>query len=257
MRNHPRFGKHLQTQQTDRIAGWNPEWIASTDTSGWCMLLIAIANLDSVHQDAAVEQAMLRCHYRLVAILRGMGSGPLVERESEQVVVGRLITHYLMHADVDDRDRLVIATRFGCKPFARSVCRRILNDPARSASAATIALMTASAIGMPDEEINGWLARSRNDHRVSHVWRSGVADDIAYQVQVRDVAWALHLHRHGIDPRDRGFAALVADPVLVFRAYSLGFKTDAERQSSHDGWNEVSRKPHGRRNISSLLSPGG
>ncbi len=218
------------------IAGWNPEQISPADGNGWSMLLIALANRDASNEDETVQRDFVRCHYRLVAILRRMGSGPMPERVSDQLVITRLITRYLTLADVDDRDLLMIAARFGCQELAESQCRKILSDSARSASSVTTALMTASAIGMPEREIDGWLKRCRSDHRVSHVWRSDMAPNVTYKVQVRDIALALHLHRAGVDPRQRGFEALVADPVLVYRAYSLGFPDDAQRQRSHDSW---------------------
>lgn len=202
------------------------ESIEREDSLAWMMLLAKESSLQSAYS----EDISLR----LVASLRYFGSGPMPAREAEQTVIGRLIDSYLEECPADLRDRIVIATRFRCLERTRLLCRTVLGNPSESPSRIVTALLAANAIGM--SEVDRWIDRYRTDYRTSHVWRSINTPKTTHRTQVCDVAFALRLHRKGIDPRQRGFAALEADPIMVFRAYSLGFETQEKRKESHAGW---------------------
>lgn len=234
----PAFGVSLVSQnemtdspreQTDRTARtFQVDSIERSDVLSWAMLLAEQCN-SKVRGSADAS-------HRLVATLRCFGLGPVPQRESEATVIGRLVDRYLEKCPADARDRITIATRFGCVKRAGSLCRSILNKPSESPSIIVTALLAANAIGLPETEIAQWISQYRTDHRVSHVWRSMNPPKTTHRTQVRDVAYALRLYRQGVDPRDRGFASLVADPIMVFRAYSLGFDSQEKRAKSHAGW---------------------
>jgi hypothetical protein len=216
--------------QFDRLAGNrialpDLDQIARQDTAAWSLVLWT-----ECEKAAKVAD---RDTMRLTATLRCMGTGPSPRHEHEQRVLSRLIHRYLRLAPIDLRDRIVIGLRYQCNEVIESGCRRVLNDPTESPSRIVTALLAASVLNFSPQEIDGWIEDFREDSRVSHVWRSMLPPKTTHRTQVRDVALALEFHRAGIDPRTRGFAALVADPILVFRPYSLGFETDQSRGFAH------------------------
>ena len=195
------------------------------DSIGWSLLLCSACQQGA---NLSAEDAM-----RLNAILRNAGTGPTPDRDHEQRVISTLVARYLTTVSIDERDSLVIGLRFGCDASVESDCRAILDDPSESPSKIVLSLLAASAANFSAAEIDHWIDAYQNDSRVSHVWRSMMPPKATHRTQVRDVALALQLHRSGIDPRTRGFAALVADPLLVFRPYSLGFESEAKRRAAH------------------------
>jgi hypothetical protein len=195
------------------------------DAVAWSMMLTT-----ACQQVATLDD---RETMRLTATLRSTGTGPMPQREHERRVIARLISSYLTRATIDIRDRMEIGLRYQCREIVEADCRRVLGDPTQSPSRIVTALLAASALDESPPEIDDWLQRFGKDPRVSHVWRSMNPPKTTHRTQVRDVALALELHRSGIDPRTRGFAALVADPILVFRPYSLGFESEESRRRTH------------------------
>jgi hypothetical protein len=203
----------------------SPDAIRREDTALWCAALVA-----ACRQESAAAQGGL---IELTAALRCDGGGPMPETENERRVLANVVSHYLRRPELDSRDRIVIGMRFGCRHVTLQACHRVLSDPEQSPSRIVTALLAASVLDAA--EIDAWIQQYRCDHRVSHTWRSMTPPKTTRRTQVRDVALAIELHRAGIDPRSRGFGALVADPVLVFRPYSLGFESEAARHRAHGG----------------------
>lgn len=197
------------------------------DAASWCLALITACRQEKA---SACELS-----FQLASALRCEGSGPLPRREAEQQVLARLIEHFIDQPSVDARDRIVIGLRFGCRQATLRQCHQILSDPSQSPSRIVTALLAVSALEPSTYDIAPWLTRYQNDDRISHTWRSMLPPKSTRRTQVRDVALAIELHRSGIDPRSRGFDALIADPVLVFRPYSLGFESEAARQRAYGG----------------------
>ena len=224
VRDRPGFG-HLVvglSKETTHL----PELEAadSHDIASWALLLLAASR-----RKATVADGNL---LRLTALLRNPGSGPEAIRDHERRVLSRMVESFLSQAPIDARDRMVIGLRYGCDLLTESECRSVLNQSDESPSRIVTALLVASALDFSPAEIDQWIARFRDDSRVSHVWRSMTPPKTTHRTQVRDVALALQLHRAGIDPRTRGFSVVVADPILVFRPYSLGFESEELRRQA-------------------------
>ncbi|MEL6106460.1 MAG: hypothetical protein AAFU85_10500 [Planctomycetota bacterium] len=194
------------------------------DTIGWAMLLAAACQTPAVLPSDVV--------FRVNAALRGDGTGPLPSKRWQSRVVTKMIASYLDHSAMDSRDKIRIAIRYEC-PQATDLCRRILKDRNETPSRTVTALLAISKLVPNDEQIDSLLASFREDYRTSHVWRSMAPAKTTRRTQVRDIAVALGLHRRGIDPRTLGFETLQADPILVFRAYSLGFESGETREACH------------------------
>lgn len=194
------------------------------DTVGWAMLLAAACQTPVVLPSDVV--------FRVNAALRCDGTGPLPGKRWQCRVVTKMIASYLVHSAMDTRDKIRIAIRYEC-PQATDLCLRILGDRDETPSRTVTAMLAISKLVPDDEQVDSLLASFHEDYRTSHVWRSMSPEKTTRRTQVRDIAVALGLHRRGIDPRAVGFEALQADPILVFRAYSLGFESGETREACH------------------------
>ncbi|KAA5542291.1 hypothetical protein FYK55_15950 [Roseiconus nitratireducens] len=221
-----RFPDQLQRLSDSQSASLiqPPETLDRNDSAAWAMALVAACE--------SHEQHLGENTFRLVSALRCFGTGPLPNSEGERHVIKRLVGAYLQTSPADVRDRMTIGVRFECREQTLQLCRLVLDDPSQSPSATVTAMLAASALEGPSETIDAWIQRYGTDSRTSHVWRSLVEPKTTRRTQVRDVAAALQLHREGRDPREHGFTALIADPILVFQAYSLGFASEQERQEA-------------------------
>jgi hypothetical protein len=212
-------------QSTKRLASKiDPYRLPQEDAGGWTVLLlrdiegpkIPVPNLTS----------------RLAMALGNSAMGPKTGGEPYAGVLERLIDRWLrVHKDdCATRERLLIAMRYGCHDLAAELCEQIFSDASASPSTQVTALLSASTLGRSDIELQ---TRSRlDDGRTAHVWQLIAARKTKIRTQVRDVALALLLHHHGIDPRLAGFEELQADPLLLFRDHSLGFPDEATRRKS-------------------------
>lgn len=221
----PRIGRWLGNPDSAPIEMPRFDQIDRQDTATWAMLLWAATQ----QTRPTIDEATMR----LTASLSRVGGGPEPRRDHEQRVISRLIASYLARAPIDVRDRIAIGVRYECTEIVLADCRQILGDPTESPSRIVTAMLAASALDLSPSETDHWINNFLTDGRVSHVWRSMMPPKTTHRTQVRDVALALKLHRSGIDPRSRGFEALVADPILVFRPYSLGFESDDARRRTH------------------------
>ncbi|QEF96101.1 hypothetical protein Mal15_01270 [Stieleria maiorica] len=219
------IGRLLADGPTEAVRLTELETLDRHDSAGWSVALTLACRQQRTVADPQTV--------RLVALLRHPGTGPAPWREHEQRVLSRIIASLLTSTPIDLRDRLVIGLRYGCDDVVESDCRSTLNDPDESPSRIVAALLAASKLDFAPTEIDQWITSYSGDDRVSHVWRSMMPPKTTHRTQVRDVALALKLHRAGIDPRTRGFDALAADPILVFRPYSLGFETESSRRRTH------------------------
>ncbi|MCS7470951.1 hypothetical protein NZK35_30215 [Stieleria sp. ICT_E10.1] len=225
VQDRPEIGRLLAGVAIDANRYAEIETLDRHDIASWSVVLSLASGRNLKPADGAT--------LRLVAHLSNPGSGPEALRDHERRVLSRLVGSFLADAPIDLRDRLVIGLRYDCDQAVESDCRRVLNDPTESPSRIVTALLAASKLNFAAAEIDSWIASFSVDTRVSHVWRSMVPPKTTHRTQVRDVALALALHREGIDPRTRGFGALVADPILVYRPYSLGFESETARRRAH------------------------
>jgi len=225
----PSFGSALLHPGSCAVTGREPTRIAGDDQLGWAMVLcLAMAG------DCPVVDR--RC-VAINAALRNDGSGPLVRSDRPGTVLSRLIAAYLNAGKADAADSLVIAARYRCDAVAMNRAALILDDPAAPASQIITAMLVASVIESDSERVDRWIRSFRSDGRTGYVWRSLTPPKAVRRTQVRDVALAVMLHRRGVDPRGVGFTALQADPILVYRPYSLGFADPADRRRCHRrGW---------------------
>ncbi len=196
------------------------------DAVGWTtLLLLDISGPKSHVPDRSSRLAMA---------LGNLAMGPKTGGAPYAIVLERLIDRWLRtHKDnCTTRERLLIAMRYGCNGLAAELCEQILSDPSASPSCQVTALLSASTLGRGDIELQ---TRMRlDDDRTAHVWQLIASRKTKIRTQVRDVALALLLHHHGVDPRLAGFDELQADPLLLFRDHSLGFPDEASRQKSFE-----------------------
>jgi hypothetical protein len=240
LRRDPNFGTvlaHGQTLINRHSTPSNGGCMDSQDIAGWTMAL-AIAchsKRSSAHSQGANPPVIDPRTINMVTCLRRVDGGPQPVKESQRRVLMRLLGHFLDRGGIDRCDQIVIATKYGRHDLAHSLCRQVLRDPRQPASRTVTALLALAKIAdrQSAAEMDRFLATYRGDERVSHVWRSFAPTKTVYHTQVRDVALAIEIYRRGRDPRECGFDALVADPFLVFRPYSLGFTTDAAREQAH------------------------
>ena len=61
------------------------------------------------------------------------------------------------------------------------------------------------------------------------------------RVQVRDVALAVVIHLHGLDPKEFGFAECRTDPTYVYAPVSLGFTAEEARTKAFRAWEQFER----------------
>ena len=192
------------------------------DAVGWSMLLAAASQTPNVLPSDVV--------FRVNAALRCEGTGPMHDTDWRSRVLIRMIANYLEHSSMDVRDKISIGIRYQCGRTVEA-CEQVLANPVETASRTVTALLALSKLKPDDEQTDSIVRSFLDDSRTSHVWRSMAVEKTTRRTQVRDVALALCLHRTGVDPRSVGFDTLQADPILVFRAYTLGFESNKAREA--------------------------
>lgn len=204
------------SQPRESLLGKLDPWrLPAEDSAAWALLLLAESE---------------RCKFksqpfnsRLGTALSCSPMGPTVNRCSESRVLRRLIAHWIQiheqrHAQ---RDRLLIAMRYGCDDVAVEICSRILDDRSATPATEVTALLAAAALRRNDLELQARLRLQ--DSRTAHVWQQVTSRKVKIRTQVKDVALAVLMYHHGLDPRQAGYRDLQADPSFVYRDHSLGF----------------------------------
>ncbi len=227
-----RFSSTLREMESDQASALNqsailsqtdPYRIDSADAAAWAMVLCWDDPRLGLNVNLSPRLAKSLCH---------SGLGPKLRRRNDAIVIRRMIAHWLgNHAAASVRDRLLIAMRYECARRAEELCDQTLADPGGRPSGQVMAMLCASALQHAD--IQQSLIDRLGDDRTSHVWQLIASRQTKIRTQVSDVALALLLHRHQIDPRSVGFDELQADPKLVFREHSLGFANSELRQAAY------------------------
>ena len=203
----------------------DPYQISPSDLDRWIILLL----LETVHSaDLPANLA-----YRTCMSLSNSQLGPKPVHANEVELFGRVIDRWLSSRTQDNpmRESLLIAMRFGCIERAFQLSEQVLKNELSPPATVVTAMLCANAIELPGCED---LIESRlSDQRTAHVWQLIALRKTKIRTQVRDVAIALQLHRHGIDPRAAGFVELQADPRMVFLDHSLGFADNRSREDAH------------------------
>lgn len=152
---------------------------------------------------------------------------------SQAATLKRLITHWLRGAAKHyvSPTLLKIALFYECEVVGVELATACLQSrQSAPASVATSLILLAKLDPLEAaQRLEGWEA----DRRICHVWQMVAARRRAVQTQVGDVAVALRLHLAGVDPRRCGFKDLQADPMLIYREFSMGFEHEAEREAAH------------------------
>jgi hypothetical protein len=145
----------------------------------------------------------------------------------------RLVAYWLRSSSQNyvNATLLKLAVYYRCDAMALELARACLAQPhAAPASVATAMVVLAKfAPEVAARELPGWV----EDRRICHVWQMVAVRRRAVQTQVGDVAVALLLHLADEDPRDFGFVDIEADPALIYREFSMGFESEAERSTAH------------------------
>jgi hypothetical protein len=207
-----------------RLAGLDPHRLSPGDASGWALLLSLAAS--------SPQPGNVNLSAAITVSLSSSALGPAIDSRNDALVIRRLINGWLRtHADNVTRETLLIAMRYQCHDQARELCERVIVDPAALPSCQAIALLCAAVLQRPDlEQV---LINRLSDQRTAHVWQLIASRRTRIRTQVRDVALALLLRHHQIDPREVGFDELQAHPFLVFREHSLGFANEEARQQAY------------------------
>ena len=208
----------------------DPYQLPQEDVAGWLMLLF----LDMQQRVAApANAAPSDLTPRISMALSNSSMGPKVTARREAQVLRRLIDHWVHVPDggCAMRERMLIAMRYDCQSTASKLCEQVFADDSVSASTQVTALLCGLALDSTDIEAQALLRLQ--DDRTAHVWQLIASRKTKIRTQVRDVALAVLLHHHGVDPRTVGFDDLQADPRLVFRDHSLGFPDERSRRQSY------------------------
>ena len=224
-----RFGNELRkVDRENRIENleteFDPYRIPNGNPLRWSVLLMC--------DQSGVNHGVSDLSHRVVIALCNSGLGPKTKTSDEQTVIRRLIRHWIdTHSHVGTpREHLLIAMRFGCRDQADEICSQVFANDNASPSAQVTAMLVASVLRRSD--LSSQLEIRLEDDRTAHVWQLIASQKTKIRTQIRDVALALMLHQHGIDPRQAGFDELQADPLLVFRDHSLGFPNEELRRTS-------------------------
>jgi hypothetical protein len=203
----------------------DPFRLPADDTGGWAMLLLV--DIQSANHTKA------NLGSRIAMALSNSAMGPKIAGKRDAEVVRRFIDRWARAEDRGRavRQRLLVAMRYDCHATAAQLCDQILADVSASPSTQVTGLLCGLALGRTDLETQA--RRRLDDDRTAHVWQLIASRKTKIRTQVRDVALAVLLHHHGIDPRQAGFEELQADPVLVFRDHSLGFPSEITRRESY------------------------
>ena len=217
-------GQDREVDDTERwrafIERFDPFRLDAEDTTGWTVLLML---------DLQGREALHHLTPRIALSLSHCPMGPSITRSTEGIVLSRLIDCWIRDSGrlCGARERLLIAMRYGRREAAGEICRQVLEDESAPPAATVTGLLVGSVLqcdGLADR------AKARlEDDRVAHVWQMIPSQKTRIRTEVRDVALAVLLHHHGVDPRSVGFEQLQADPLLLYRDHSLGFADQAAR----------------------------
>ncbi len=221
------YARHGNVEASQGLQEWggrlDPYWLDSEDTTAWMLLLLI---------DLEQRESLPHLTPRIAVALSHCPMGPVGSGSSDGVVLGRLIDRWIRQSGhlCGDRERLMIAMRYDRRDAARELCQRVLADVTAPAATTVTGLLVASVVDREDFETQA--ARRLEDDRVAYVAQLISSPKTKIRTEVRDVALALLLHHHGVDPRDAGFKQLEADPLLCYRDHSLGFPDQATREES-------------------------
>lgn len=212
------------TQSLRKLVGQlDPYRLEPTNLHGWATLLwIDLEQGDSMpYLTPRIALAMSHCTM-----------GPARSRQAESTVVERLIDGWVNRKRplCSDRERLLISMRYDLQQTASALCQRVFDNHGAPAATVVTGLLTAAVLDRP-----AWKSEARKrleDCRVAHVWKMIPEQQALIRTEVRDVALALLLHDHGIDPRHAGFSELKADRTMRFCDHSIGFPSEDARQHS-------------------------
>ncbi|QDT10890.1 hypothetical protein [Planctomycetes bacterium K23_9] len=203
----------------------NPHTIAADDAVLWTIHLCA--------DDRTLPLGLAGLSTQTMLVLSQNEGGPQIGNSGEAAVLRRVVGNWIAkdRGTGLQRERMLIALKYQCDQQARALCDQVLGDRFASASAHSMALLCASKLKRSDlrELLRQWIG----DDRTAHVWTLIASRKAKIRTQVGDVALALLLHHHGIDPRQAGFHDLQADPRTIFREHSLGFSDQATRSAAY------------------------
>ncbi len=225
---YPRWLRQIESGGPGRLKQLDeldPFHLPAEDAIGWAMLLL----LD-LHSGAAASEVSKK----VATTLSSSAMGPSVTARRQAEVLRRLIDSWVRSptSNVTVRQRLLIAMRYRCRDSANHFCERIFAQREVPAPTCVTALLCAAALGRADVESEARIRLA--DRRTAHVWQLIPSNQTRIRTQVADVALAVLLRQHGVDPRIAGFAETQADPILVYRAHSLGFPDESSRRRAQE-----------------------
>lgn len=211
--------------ELDRYLPIDVARIDDGDPARWSLLLLAASNPTLIN--APILSSRIR------GGLLNPGVSERINASQHGVVLKRMIATWLevSSACYLNSSMLRIALTYRCEQTARELAKRTLADSNQSPAgvATSLILLARLDVGNATDELSRYL----DDRRICHVWQMAATRRMAVQTQVRDVAMAISLHLAGHDPRQVGFVVLEADPLTIYREFSMGFEDDESRERAH------------------------
>ncbi len=153
-------------------------------------------------------------------------------------ILKRLLEKWIMHANKDQRSyyAIRITLSFELKQLGVTLGRKILQDPQTMSSMLTYAAIALARFG--DRSDARFLLPHLDNRTVCHTWSNPRLKKEPIRIEVRDVILAMLIYMTGQDPKDFGYKLLAPDPDTIYRIYTFGFLSDAERDKAFKKWND-------------------
>lgn len=203
----------------------DPYTLRSDDAVAWALALLYDSHSRPLQPTDAFS--------KITVSLSNSSMGPNLRDANDAAVLRRMIGHWIGNHPRREstRQRILIAMRYSCEQRAGQLCDQVLADSDALPTSQVTAMLAAAVLKRPS--LRPQLIARLSDDRTAHVWQLIASRQTKIRTQVRDVALALLLRLHQIDPREAGFDELQADPLLIYRDHSLGFADDASRAAAH------------------------
>ncbi len=222
----------------------DPSKLRRNDSTGWAMLIWMDLDTTTRHWDTKnhasarykigmPNQPNRQKHLGL--LLSQLARGPILDLKDHSVVVSRMIGAWINNTPSTtspNHQKLRIALRYNQIDLTYRLIDHIFSDPHACPRSRTAALLAAHVIDHQDTVRYAMI--SLKDGRNASGLTLVRAPNHRIRTQVRDVGLAVLLQTRGIDPRSAGFTYLEADPILIFKSQSLGFRDQASRQAAQD-----------------------
>ena len=172
----------------------DPYTLHSDDAVSWALALLSDSRTNPLQASHAFS--------KITVSLSNSAMGPDLRDANDAAVLRRMISHWIgTHPrQATARQRILIAMRYSCRQRAGELCDHVLVDQDASPTDQVAAMLAAAVLQRP--KLRSQLIARLSDDSTAHVWQLIASRKTKIRTQVRDVAMALLLHLHRIDPRE-------------------------------------------------------